>query len=43
MGESNVEKIKKCIEERKKFFDFFEKKIYEDKEGQIIVVELLFS
>ncbi len=43
IGESNIKKIKDCIEEYKEDFDFFEKNIYEDEEEHIIVVELLFK
>lgn len=41
IGKSNVKKIKRCIEEKKKFFDFFEKRIYDSE--YIIVVQLLFK
>jgi len=43
ISKSNVEKIKLCIEENKQYFDFFEKKIYENEEKDILVVELLFK
>ena len=35
------EKIKRCIEEEKKFFDYFEKSIYETEDS--IVVQLHFK
>lgn len=41
IGESNISKIKQCINENKSFFDFFEKEIYE-KDG-IIIIELLLK
>lgn len=43
IGKFNIEKIKNCINEQKEYFDFFEKKIYEDEKEYIIVVELLFK
>lgn len=43
ISKSNVEKINICIKENKEYFDFFEKKIYENKEKDLLVVELLFK
>lgn len=39
-GKNNVFKIKKCLEEKKEEFRFFEKKIYENETHDIIIVEL---
>lgn len=41
IGQSNIQTIKECIEENKKFFDFFEKNIFES--NGIIIVELLIK
>lgn len=43
ISKNNVEKIKSCIEEQKSYFDFFDKKIFENEDKNIIVVELLFK
>ena len=43
ISNNNVKKIKQCIEEKKKYFEFFEKKIYENEEKDIIVVQLVFN
>lgn len=43
IGEANIKKIKKCIEAQKAFFNFFEKNIYENKTGDIIIVELILA
>lgn len=40
IGERNVDKIKNCIKEKKEYFTFFEKNIFE--KDNIIIVELLF-
>ncbi|MBI5392771.1 hypothetical protein HZA96_02785 [Candidatus Woesearchaeota archaeon] len=41
IGKMNILKIKKCIEQEKKYFSFFDKKIYETE--NIIIVELIFN
>jgi len=43
IGAKNIDKIKTCIEEQKEYFDYFDKKIYENDKAHIIVVELLFK
>lgn len=43
ISKRNVEKVKSCVEDQKQYFDFFEKKIFEDKDKNIIVVELLLK
>jgi len=43
ISRANVEKIISCIQEQKKFFDFFEKKIYEAPTRDLIVVELILK
>jgi len=43
IGKYNIGKIRDCIEKQKEYFDFFEKKIYENEKDNIIVVELLFK
>jgi len=41
IGAANISKIKQCIKEKKDFFDFFEKEIYE--KDNIIIIELLLK
>lgn len=41
IGESNIQIIKDCLEEKKEFFDYFEKKVYE--QDNILIIELLLK
>ena len=41
IGRTNVGKMRACIEKEKEFFDFFEKKLYEN--DNILLIELLLK
>lgn len=43
ISKKNVKKIKSYIEEHKEYFDFFDKRIYENKEKNLIIVELFLK
>ena len=43
IGKNNIEKIKEILDEEREFFSYYPKKIFEDEDKGIIVVELLLS